>query len=85
VWWFGATKATAWWDGQIVGTYVQNDAGRVELIVPSDPGPTGRAALEAEAKRLEDWLGAEKLTAAYKSPLATWDEPISKRPRPAPA
>jgi hypothetical protein len=38
-----------------------------------DPGPVGRAALQAEAKRLEDWLDGEKVTALYKSPLVTWD------------
>jgi hypothetical protein len=28
---------------------------------------------QAEAKRLEDWLDGEKVTAAYKSPLLTGD------------
>jgi hypothetical protein len=67
--WSGNCGTTAWWDGWIVGAYVQDDAGRVELIVPHDPGPAGRAALVAEAKRLEDWFGGEKVTALYKSPL----------------
>ena len=71
--WAGNVGTTAWWDGQIVGAYVQDDAGRVELIVARDPGPAGRAALQAEAKRLEDWLDGEKVTALYKSPLVTWD------------
>jgi hypothetical protein len=71
--WSGNCGTTAWWDGRIVGAYVQDDAGRIELIVPRDPGPAGRAALQAEAKRLEDWLDGEKVTALYKSPLVTWD------------
>jgi hypothetical protein len=71
--WSGNCGATAWCDGRIVGAYVQDDAGRVELIVPTDPGPAGRAALQAEAKRLEDWLDGEKVTALYKSPLVTRD------------
>jgi hypothetical protein len=54
---------------------VQDDAGRVELIVPRDPGRAGRAALQAGAKRLEDWLDGEKVTALYKCPLVTWDRP----------
>jgi len=70
--WAGNCGTTAWWDGQIAGAYVQDDAGQVELIVPRDPGPAGRAALRAEAKRLEDWLDGEKVTALYKSPLVTW-------------
>jgi len=71
--WAGNCGTTAWWDGQIVGAYVQDDAGQIELIVPRDPGPAGRAALQAEAKRLEDWLDGEKVTALYKSPLVSWD------------
>jgi hypothetical protein len=85
--WSGNCGTTAWWDGQIIGAYVQDDAGRVGLIVPRDPGPAGRAALQTEAKRLENWLDGEKVTAQYKSPLVTWDRtpPISKRLPPGPS
>jgi len=69
----GNCGTTAWWDGRIVGAYVQDDAGRIELIVPTDPGPAGRAALQAEAGRLGDWLDGQKVSALYKSPLVTWD------------
>ena len=71
--WSGNCGTTAWRDGRIAGAYVQDEAGLIELIVPRDPGPAGRAALQAEAKRLEDWLDGEKVTALYKSPLVTWD------------
>jgi hypothetical protein len=71
--WSGNCGTTAWWDGQIIGAYLQNDAGQIELIVPRDPGPAERAALHVEAERLEDWLDGEKVTALYKSPLITWD------------
>jgi hypothetical protein len=77
--WSGNCGTTAWWDGRIIGAYVQNDAGRVELIVPRDPGSAGRAALQVEAKRLEDWLGGEKVRALYKSPLVTWDRTADQR------
>jgi hypothetical protein len=70
--WAGNCGTTAWWGGQIVGAYVQGDAGRVELILPRDPGPAGRAALQAEAARLGGWLSGEKIPALYKSPLITW-------------
>lgn len=79
--WSGNCGTTAWWNGRIVGAHVQDDAGRVKLIVPHDPGRAGRAGLKAEAKRLEDWLDGEKVTAAYKSPLVTWDKPIGERKR----
>jgi len=70
--WSGNCGTTAWWDGQIVGSYVQDDAGQVELIAPRDPGPAGRAALQAEAERLGDWLDGERVSTLYKSPLVTW-------------
>lgn len=65
---------------------MQDDAGQIELVVPRDPAPAGRAALQAEAERLEDWLDGEKVSALYKSPLVTWDRtaPISERLRPGP-
>ena len=67
----GNAGTTAWWDGQIVGAYVQDGAGRIELIVPRDPGPAGRAALQVEAERLGDWLDGDKVSALYKSPMVT--------------
>lgn len=62
----GNCGTTAWWDGRIVGAYVQDDAGQIEVIVPGDPG---RAELRTEAKRLADWFDGEKVNSAYKSPL----------------
>jgi hypothetical protein len=79
--WSGNCGTTAWWNGKIVGAYTLDDAGRVELIVPRDPGRAGRAGLNAEAKRLENWLDGERVTAAYKSPLVTWDKQVDKRER----
>jgi hypothetical protein len=69
----GNCGTTAWWDGQIIGAYVQDQAGRVELVLGRDPGPAGRAALQAEASRLEDWLGGEQVRALYKSPMTIGD------------
>ncbi|MEV4561764.1 winged helix DNA-binding domain-containing protein [Kitasatospora sp. NPDC049285] len=73
----GNCGTTAWWDGRIVGAYVQDEDGRVEVIVPADPGPAGRAALRAEADRLTEWLDGERVTSLYKSPLTTWERPAS--------
>jgi hypothetical protein len=71
--WSGNCGTTAWWDGQIVGAYVQDDTGQIELIVPRDPGRTGWAALQDEADRLGEWLDGDKISALYKSPLVSWD------------
>ena len=69
----GSCGTTAGWNGQIVGAYVQDEAGRIELMLGRDPGPVGRAVLHTEAMRLEEWLDGEKVNALYKSPLVTWD------------
>jgi hypothetical protein len=66
--WSGNCGTTAWWNGQIVGAYVQDDADWVEFVLGRDPGPAGRAALHTEAQRLEEWLDGEKVNALYKSP-----------------
>jgi hypothetical protein len=71
--WSGNCGTTAWWDGRIVGAYVQDHAGRIELVVPRDPGSAGRDALRAEGRRLEHWLDGEKVTSLYKSPVVTSD------------
>lgn len=75
----GNCGTTAWWNGEIVGAYVQDDAGRVELVIGRDPGPVGRSALESEAARLGLWLDGERVNAAYKSPIigrdgTTWSD-----------
>jgi len=67
--WSGNCGTTAWWNGQIVGAYIQDDAGRVELMIGRDPGRDGRTALQAQARRLDEWLDGTSINAAYKSPM----------------
>lgn len=66
---------TAWWDGRIVGSWVQDDDGIVQVILlpGSDQfiGGAGRAALDAEADRLTRWLAGVRITNTYKSELMT--------------
>ncbi|MEV8146998.1 winged helix DNA-binding domain-containing protein [Arthrobacter sp. NPDC080073] len=68
--WSGNCGTTAWWNGQIIGSYVQDDAGHVELLIGRDPGIAGRKALQAQSKRLDDWLDGTRINAAYKSPMS---------------
>ncbi len=63
----GNGGTTAWWDGRIVGAWVQDEAGRVEVLLRRDPGRVARAALDAEADRLGDWLGGQVIASVYKS------------------
>lgn len=65
----GNGGTTAWWNGRIVGAYVQDDAGRVELVLHHDPGDVGRRALQEQADRLTDWLDGEVVASVYKSHL----------------
>jgi hypothetical protein len=63
----GNAGTTAWWDGRIVGCWVQDEGGVVALVLREDVGTGGLAALEAEAARLTDWLEGVRITSVYAS------------------
>ncbi|WP_235529504.1 winged helix DNA-binding domain-containing protein [Nocardioides sp. Soil774] len=63
----GNAGTTAWWDGRVVGCWVQDDAGVVRLSLLEDVGPRGRAALEHEAERLTAWLDGTVIGNIYAS------------------
>lgn len=61
---------TAWWDGRIVGGWVQRpDSAGIEVVLLEDLPRAGRAALEARADELSDWLGDDRPVAGFPSPL----------------
>ncbi|MFK4083704.1 winged helix DNA-binding domain-containing protein [Kribbella sp. NPDC020789] len=67
----GNAGNTAWWDGRIVGCWLQDaddPAAPVKLVIHEDIGPAGRAALQAEADRLTQWLDGVRITNVYASP-----------------
>ena len=64
---FGNGGTTAWWNGRIVGCWVQDDAGVVH-VVPSESLPAdARAALAVEAARLTAWLDGVRIGTVYPS------------------
>ena len=63
----GNAGTTAWWDGRIVGCWVQDDAGVVEVRLLEELPEQAGAALAAEAERLTDWLGGVKVGTVYPS------------------
>lgn len=63
----GNAGTTAWWDGRIVGCWVQDDEGVVRLSLLEDVGPDGLAALELEAQRLTAWLDGTVIGNVYAS------------------
>ncbi len=64
----GNAGTTAWADGRVVGCWTQDEdaAVRVHPLVDLDRGT--RRALDAEARRLTDWLDGVKVGTVYPSP-----------------
>jgi hypothetical protein len=63
----GNGGTTAWWDGRVVGCWVQDDDAVVRLALLEDPGPHARAALDVEAARLTEWLDGVRIASVYTS------------------
>ena len=63
----GNAGTTAWWDGRIVGCWVQDDAGVVEVRLLEKLPRAAVAALESEAARLTDWLDGVRVSTVYPS------------------
>ncbi len=64
----GNAGTTAWVDGRVVGCWVQDDDGVVEVRLAQDVPTASRLALEAEAARLTGWLGGLRVGTVYPSP-----------------
>jgi hypothetical protein len=55
----GNIGPTAWWDGRIVGGWAQRQDGQIAVRLLEDIGVEASAALDAEAQRLREWIGAD--------------------------
>ena len=66
----GNAGPTAWWDGRIVGGWLQGDDGEVVLQLLEDVGGEATRALEQESQRLTEWLGGTRVLPRFPSPLA---------------
>lgn len=64
----GNAGTTAWWDGRIVGCWVQDEAGVVEVRPVEALPRAARAALAVQAERLTDWLDGTRVGTVYPSP-----------------
>ena len=64
----GNAGTTAWWDGRIVGCWVQDPRGVVHVELLEEIPAAGRRALQVEADRLTAWLGGVKAYVLYASP-----------------
>ena len=63
----GNAGTTAWWDGRIVGCWVQDDAGVVGVRFVDQVPKAGEKALQAEADRLTAWLDGTRVSTVYPS------------------
>ncbi|MEY2434481.1 MAG: hypothetical protein QOC92_4206, partial [Acidimicrobiaceae bacterium] len=65
----GNAGPTVWWDGRIVGGWAQRASGEIVSRLLEDVGKDVAGAIEAEAERLEAWLGSRRLIPRFRTPL----------------
>jgi hypothetical protein len=66
----GNIGPTAWWDGRIVGGWAQRKDGEIAVRLLEDAGTEAAAAITAEARRLQDWIGTgTRITPRFRTPL----------------
>lgn len=63
----GNAGTTAWWNGRIVGCWVQDPDGVVVVDLLHDVGSDGARALDTEADRLTVWLAGRRVGTVYPS------------------
>lgn len=66
----GNAAPTAWWGGRIVGTWVQDEAARVDVLFAGDASRAARRALQHEADRLTEWYAGERVSSICARRLA---------------
>jgi hypothetical protein len=65
----GNIGPTVWQAGRVVGGWAQRASGEVVFRLLEDIGGNGTAAVTAEAQRLEAWLGTDRVTPRFRTPL----------------
>jgi Winged helix DNA-binding domain len=65
----GNIGPTVWWQGRVVGGWAQRASGEVVHRLLEDIGADGAAAVSGQAARLEAWLGANRVTPRFRTPL----------------
>ena len=67
----GNAGPTIWVDGRVVGAWAQRRTGEIVLTLLEVLGGQVTAMIEAEAARLEQWIGPTRVSASFPTPLAT--------------
>jgi hypothetical protein len=65
----GNIGPTVWWDGRIVGGWAQRQDGEIAVRLLEDTGAQAQAAIAAEAQRLRAWIGPDRVTPRFRTPL----------------
>ena len=65
----GNPGPTIWVDGRVVGGWAQRKDGEVATRLLEDVGAETGRAVDAEAARLEAWLGDIRVTPKFRTPL----------------
>ena len=65
----GNAGPTVWWDGRVVGGWSQRPSGEIVFELLEDVGTDAVRAVEAEAERLEAWLGEVRLAPGFLPPF----------------
>ena len=65
----GNIGPTLWWAGRVVGGWAQRASGEIVGRLLEDVGAEAEAAIAAEAARLEAWLGVNRVTPRFRTPL----------------
>jgi hypothetical protein len=65
----GNIGPSVWWSGRVVGGWAQRPSGEVVYRLLEDIGTDGEAAVTAQAVALEAWLGTDRVTPRFRTPL----------------
>ena len=65
----GNAGPTIWWEGRIVGGWSQRRDGEIALGLLEDVGHDARAAIDAEAARLQAWVGDVRFSPGFLPPF----------------
>lgn len=65
----GNPGPTVWWDGRIVGGWVQRRSGEIAYRLLEDVGSDGAATIERTAADLHRWLGDTRVIPRFRTPL----------------
>jgi hypothetical protein len=65
----GNAGPTVWWDGRVVGGWSQRKDGEIAWELLEDVGADAGAAVEAEAERLQAWLGDARIAPGFLPPF----------------